>query len=278
MKHCPHHVADLNLPPGDIEVFLTWATNHDLQLLVRDPVGQSVYDDEPAVTSGGLLASQGNVNCTVSEGDAVSYIYWPLGLARPGTYETEVWFQNSCDDTNIVEFSLTIVVNDEVVAVERRIPSIGDRFVISFTIGSDGTANAGPGGFISAGIAPLDLVNEIASPIQSGTPVNASITQDNAFDVYAFSGQANQTVTIFMQTTSQTLDTSIYLVDQNGILLTSNDDADENLITGADQRPTDSLISNFTLPATGEYRIIATRFGTVFGGTVGTYRLTLQSN
>jgi hypothetical protein len=273
----PPAVAGLNLPPGDIEVYLTWATNHDLQLLVRDPVGQAVYDDTPSVTSGGLLAANGNVNCQLAaDGNPVSYIYWPLGLLRPGTYETEVWFQNQCDDTRIVEFTLTIVVADRVVAVERQVPSIGDRFVISFTVASDGSAEVGPGGFVSAGLP--DLTGETPLSIQAGQPINASITIDNPFDVYAFEGNADDTVTIFMEATSQTLDTNLYLVDSNGIQIAANDDADPTQITGTQQRSTDSLISNFTLPADGEYRIVATRFGTIYGGTIGTYRLTLQTN
>jgi hypothetical protein len=277
----PPAVANLNLPAGSIEVFLTWATNHDLQLLVRDPVGQSVYDDEPTVTSGGLLAANGNVNCqATADGNPVSYIYWPLGLARPGTYETEVWFQNTCDDTRIAEFNLTIVVNDQVVVVERQVINIGDKYVITFTIGNDGTTTAGQGGFTSNGIASLseDIANETVLPIQPGTPINASITVDNVFDVYTFEGSADQTVTIFMQQTSQTLDTNLFLIDANGIQVAANDDADPAQITGVQQRPTDSLISNFTLPADGEYRIVATRYGTRYGGTIGTYRLTLQTN
>lgn len=272
----PPAVADLNLPPGDIEVFLTWATNHDLQLLVRDPVGQAVYDDEPSVTSGGLLAASGNVNCQVSDGNPVSYIYWPLGLLRAGTYETEVWFQNTCNDTRVVEFTLTIVVNDRVIAVERQVPSIGDRFVISFTVANDGSVEVGPGGFVSGSLP--DLTGETPLPIQTGQPINASITIDNPFDVYVFEGSADETVTIFMEATSQTLDTNLFLVDANGIQIAANDDADPAQITGTQDRPTNSLISNFTLPADGEYRIIATRFGTIYGGTIGTYRLTLQTD
>ena len=68
----------LSLPQGDIEVSLYWSTAADLQLLVRDPVGESVYDDNPAVSSGGILAEDGNVNCVPAEtGAPVSHIYWP---------------------------------------------------------------------------------------------------------------------------------------------------------------------------------------------------------
>ena len=62
----PTEVLDLGLPRGDVEVALSWNTNADLQLLVRDPRGNSVFDDSPQVPSNGRLAASGNVNCTVA--------------------------------------------------------------------------------------------------------------------------------------------------------------------------------------------------------------------
>jgi hypothetical protein len=273
----PSNLANLNLPDGDIEVYLTWETNADLQLLVRDPAGQAIFDDQPRSTSGGLLAANGNVGCQVSEGTAVSYIYWPLGLLRPGIYETEVWFQNQCGDTTPPEFTLTIVVDGEVVAVERRIPAFNDRYVQTFVVEADGSARVLPGGFNSEGTAGFDFRSEPALPIQENTPVNGSITLDNAFDVYSFQGTAGDVVTINMVATQGTLDTKVFLVGPSGAELIFNDDADPALVTGVEGRTTDSLISAFTLTETGEYLIVATRFGAVNGGTTGGYRLTLQS-
>jgi uncharacterized protein YfaP (DUF2135 family) len=281
----PAEVANLTLPDGDIEVYLTWATNADLQLLVRDPVGAAVFDDVPGVNSGGVLAEDGNVNCTVSEGTPVSYIYWPNGLGRPGIYEVDVWFQNTCQDTTPVEFTLTIVVNDEVIAVERQNPTIGDRFVLSFSVNADGTADAGRGGFIStaatAGGTDFQAIDIDAAdplPIQFNQQVNGSITLDNEFDVYSFQGTAGQTITASMRATSRTLDTKLFLVGPTGVVVTLNDDAAAGSFSGVEGRTTDSLISSFTLSETGEYRLVATRFGTVFGGTVGDYRLQVVLN
>lgn len=272
----PASVANLNLPEGDVQVFLTWNTNADLQLLVRDPVGQAIYDDEPRANSGGLLAADGNVGCTVSEGDPVSYIYWPRGLLRPGTYEVEIWFQNTCDDTRPVEFTLTVAVNGEVIAVESRVHSIGDRFVMNFVVNQDGTAQAGLGGFVSTGSTVLDIASETALPIQPNVPANGSLTVEDPYNVYSFLGTAGQVVTISMETTQGTLDTSLYLISPGGVEIAANDDADPALVTGVDGRTTDSLINAFTLPETGEYRIIATRFATIYGGTEGGYQLLLQ--
>jgi uncharacterized protein YfaP (DUF2135 family) len=272
-------LASLNLPDGDIQVYLTWNTGADLQLLVRDPVGQSVYDDTPQVNSGGLLASDGNVNCVAANGSPVSYIYWPVSLLRPGIYETEVWFQNTCNDTQPVEFTLTIVVRGQVIAVERQLPTIGDRYLISFEVQADGTAVAGAGGFISAGSSILNYQAETPLPIMPNQAVNGAITLENAFDVYGFQAQAGQVVTISMQAgAGTTLDTNLFLISPSGVQIVNNDDADPALVIGNEGRTTDSLISVFTIPADGQYLILATRFGTIYGGTVGGYQLSLQFN
>ncbi|MGJ3237788.1 MAG: hypothetical protein ACFE0Q_03690 [Anaerolineae bacterium] len=273
----PDNVANLNVPDGDIQVYLTWNNATDLQLLVRDPVGQAVYDDDPQVTSGGLLAEDGNANCVISEGDPLSYIYWPTGLLRPGTYEIEVWFQNQCDETGLVDFTLTVVVAGEVALVERNTPAIGDRFVTNFTVNPDGSVNTGRAGFISSGVTFADLENETRLNISPNVPVQGAITLDNAFDVYAFDGTAGQIVTISMQASAGSiLDTNVFLLSEAGIQLANNDDAPEGAFVGTQGRTTDSLINGFVLPADGQYLVVASRFATVFGGTTGAYQLTLQ--
>jgi uncharacterized protein YfaP (DUF2135 family) len=273
------NLLNLALPEGDIQIYLTWNTNADLQLLVRDPVGQSVYDDSPQVSSGGILAADGNVNCIQEDGDPVSYIYWPTGLQRPGTYEVDVWFENTCEDNNVVQFTLTIVVGGQVVVVERQSPVIGNHFVMTFTVNADGTATTGLAGFTNSGITPDLIANEEVLPISFNVPQNGTITIDNPFDVYEFEGEAGQIVTITMQRASGTvLDTNVYLLSDIGIQLANNDDAPEGAIIGADDRSTDSVITTFTLPATGTYQIVATHFGNQFGGTTGNYQLTIQVN
>jgi pre-peptidase len=272
-------VAAFNLPTGDIQVFLSWDTGADLQLLVRDPVGQSVYDDSPRVTSGGLLAANGNVACRVSEGEPVSYVYWPPGLLRPGTYEIDVWYENTCNDTRATEFTLTVVVSGQVIISERRVPAIGDRFVTNFTVNADGSTQVGLGGLINAGITIDLLQNEERLPIVSNVPAQGSITLDNAFDVYVFEGRAGQVVTISLEALAGgTLDANLFLLSAAGVTLRNNDDADPTQVSGVDGRTLDSLISGFILPADGQYLIVASRFGTLFGGTIGAYQLTIQTN
>ncbi|HRF96899.1 MAG TPA: PPC domain-containing protein, partial [Aggregatilineales bacterium] len=115
-EEAPERAVNLNLPTGDIEVTLTWDTNADLQLLVRDPFGDSVYDDATSVRSGGLLTATGNKNCiTAITPPPVYHIYWPSGTKDIGSYELEIWYQSECNDTRPVTFNLYVVVGGELI-------------------------------------------------------------------------------------------------------------------------------------------------------------------
>lgn len=269
----PAEVLNLNLPDGDIKVSLVWNTNADLQLLVRDPVGDSVYDDNLFVNSGGVLGANGNVNCVpATTGSPVSYIYWPRGFLRPGSYEVEVWFQNDCTDSRPVDFTLTVIVGNELVITQRQRPLPGQRFVQSFNVGSDGTSTAGPGGYVGAS----ETINyraelDSAQPITSTQPLTGVISTENPFDLYVFEGAAGDVVTISMPAATATLDTKLFLIAPSGIEAAENDDAVPGDVTNA-------LISDVTLTETGQYVIIATRYGTIYGGTVGAYSITLRQN
>ncbi len=264
--------AFANLPAGSLEIRLIWFgnTTADMQLLVREPSGNAVYDDVPQLPSGGQLAAAGNVGCRVSEGTPFSYIYWPAAPApRPGSYEVEVWFQSDCGNTvDPVNFQLFVTLNGQEIFTDSGIPQLGERYLTSFTIAPDGAAQTGPGGIIR-GVDDLDYTTELenAVEIEAGAPVNGSITPDNKFDLYTFTASATDVVTIGINNTSGTLDTSLYLIGPSGNLVAQNDDA----VAGEN---TNSLIANLTLPEDGRYIIIATHFGGLYGGTTGTYQLT----
>ncbi len=274
-------LSDLNLPQGDVEVSLFWSSGADLQLLVRDPSGESVFDDIPVVSSGGVLQLAGNVNCvpaaTVSP---VSYIYWAPGSLRPGAYEVEVWYQNACAELPPpTDFTLRIEVMGQVVADAREFPQPGQRFVTNFTVQPNGSASAGEAGFIDAGSSTLSYQDQVldAPEILSGEPVTGVIGADNAFDLYQFFGVAGETVEIRMEAATQTLDTNLYLLSPSGREIAANDDANPVLL-GASGRTTDSLISGFVLTENGPYAIIATRYANQYGGTIGFYTLTLDKS
>ena len=269
----------LNLPQGDIEVTLFWSTAADLQLLVRDPLGESVYDDNPGVSSGGILAEDGNVNCVAADTDSpVSHIYWPPGRLRPGTYEVEVWYQNPCaQQPPPVDFALVIEVGGIPLVNQIQFPLPGQRYLTNFTVQPSGAATAGEAGFIDAGSRTLAYQAEAFDPppIEFGLPVSGVISGDDAFDVYGFNGVAGESITISMS--SPTLDANLYLISPGDRELAANDDGDANLL-GATARSTDALISEFVITENGPHAIVATRYGNQFGGTIGVYTLTLSRN
>ncbi|MCY4526309.1 MAG: PPC domain-containing protein, partial [Anaerolineaceae bacterium] len=144
----PTDVFSLGLPRGDLEIALSWNNNVDLQLLVRDPAGNSVYDDIPQVPSGGRLAAAGNVNCSGTQDNPVSWVYWPEGTLTAGLYEVEVWHQNACNDLTPVTFALNVFARGAPVFSDLVRPVANQVYVTSFIIGVDGMAQAGDGGFV----------------------------------------------------------------------------------------------------------------------------------
>ncbi|PJF39868.1 MAG: hypothetical protein CUN54_07440 [Phototrophicales bacterium] len=266
----------LNLPDGAIEISLLWDTNADLQLLVRDPSGEVVFDDNPASLSGAQLAANGNANCVPSATRPVSYIFWPQGRLPAGAFEVEVWYQDTCQDTRPVTFTLNVLVNENPVIATSVQPFPGQRYVTNFMIDVTGQVRAGEGGFIgtndvlTSSIVEYQTQIPLARPITSGETVASSITQDKKFDLYSFEGQAGSTVNISMQTTAGNLDPTLFLIAPSGLEIAQNDD----VIIGEDAN---ALIGNLTLPENGQYIIIATHFGGRFGATTGTYNLTFAS-
>lgn len=259
------------LPQGAIEVELQWTTNADLQLLVRDPFGDTVYDDIPIIQSGGVLESAGNVGCTDTTTSPVSYIYWPTGRLQPGVYEIEVWYQNTCDDTSPVNFGLSVNVSQQTVINTTQPASPNSRYMITFTVEQDGTVIAGPGGFFNmANPDTLNYQTQLAgaTPITYGQTVSGSITGQQRFVVYSFEGQQGDVVTIGMDASSGTLDPALYLISPEQILVNYNDDVTPG------ENP-NSVIEEATLSSTGTYYIIATHYGLNVGGTQGTFNLTL---
>ncbi|MBL8153866.1 MAG: PPC domain-containing protein [Anaerolineae bacterium] len=263
------------LPRGSVEVSLQWSTGVDLQLLVRDPVGDAVFDDSPQIPSGGTLAANGNVNCTPAVGEPVSYIYWPEGrLPTAGPYEIEVQHQNLCNDNSPTTFTLNVIANGQLVLSRTQTIRFGERYVTSYNIGVDGTVAAGEGGIFGTVQRPdattIDFAAQIenAQVLTSDQTATGSIRLNRKFDLYTFTGQAGQTVNISMERLTGTLDPVLFLIDPNGVQIAQNDDAARDT--------TNSLISGFTLSEDGQYIIIATHFGGTFGVTAGDYRLTLR--
>jgi len=259
------------LPQGAIEIELQWTTNAALQLLVRDPSGETVYNDIPITASGGVLAVAGNIGCRDLTTAPISYVYWPPNRLLPGIYEIEVWYQNTCGDNTPVNFGLSAKVQGQTVINTTQNANPDNHYMITFNVQSDGTVIAGSGGFFdmkTANTLNYQSALSTATPITYGGRVSGSITQLQPFVVYSFEGQQGDTVTIGMNATGGTLDPTLYLVSPEGIQVAFNDDV-------APGENSNSVINKVTLASSGTFYIIATHYGLNFGGTQGTFQLTL---
>jgi hypothetical protein len=265
----PIQVEDINLPNGDIEVMLRWNTNADLQLLVRDPFGEAIYDNNLIARSGGTLHQTGNMDCVRAEGTPTYYTYWPQGNLNIGSYEIEVWYQSECNDATPVMFDLFVTVAGNLVMRESVPISFNQRYVVSFNIDQSGTLTTYQGGIIgNSQTIPYMAQMDNAIELSSGDIVSGSITHDNKFDLYTFEAEAGDVVSVSMTASSTTLDPLLYLIDPNNTEIASNDD----IVAGTNRN---SLIPNLTVSQTGTYTIIATHYGGNYGGTVGPYTLNL---
>lgn len=103
--------------------------------------------------------------------------------------------------------------------------------------------------------------------IQIGQAVTGTITDETPMLYYIFNADANQSVTILMDTPASELDPLVVLIDPEGREIARNDDGQESL---------DSEIDNVILPFTGQYMIIASRYRQEFGLSItGDFRLSL---
>ncbi len=258
-----------SLAPGSLQILLVWDTPADLQLLVRDPSGDAVFDDVPQIASGGRLGASGNVQCRTSETAPFSYIYWPPEIQpRAGSYEVEVWYQDPCGTVQPTTFNLYILYEGEQVyaATEQLLPD--ERFLTSFTINADGTATPSAGGVLR-GVQDIPYLPELANavPLAPGETVTGSITPENKYDLYSIEGTAGDVINIAMNATQGSLDPLLFVIGPSGEFIAENDDA----VAGEN---TNALIANLALPVDGTYIIIATHFGGPYGGTTGAYQLT----
>lgn len=103
-----------------------------------------------------------------------------------------------------------------------------------------------------------------------GEVVMGTINDETPEVRFTFDGVAGDIVTIQMVATSGNLDTSLFVLDENGDNIARNDDADFTT--------TDSLIEQFELPNDGTYTILATRFLGVDGTSSGEFELTIIIN
>jgi hypothetical protein len=262
------------LPAGAIEIGLLWDNRADLRLLIRDPEKRSLFSDVRTLPNGAALVQQSNLNCQNTTTAPITYAYWPRSVRlTPGTYEIQVWLNQACNEIALPNYTLQAVVNgNQIIDVDEQPDPTGLLYVATFTVNSDGTATAGEPRGIFTRSALTDIgdysAQLAAAPVLVyGRAVAGTIDTTTPFSVYTFQGRAGDRVRIQMRATRGNLDTALWLLDGTGVQLLFNDDLEPG-------RNTNSQI-NADLPADGGYVIIATRFGALYGGTSGTYELSI---
>lgn len=192
------------------------------------------------------------------------------------------WFEGEAGDEVSVTpdqfagfWPLFVLTNADFVEQARAEPGTGLRFTlvaggVYFLFASlpDTTDAGGEYGFTfeqtSAGGEDIEYPEMVYGQSEHG-----GIDSNAPGMTYRFSGRAGDTVTITMRRAGGDLNSYLYLLDADSqLLFEDNDSGGEN---------GDAQIV-FTLPADGEYLILATRAGQTQGTTTGSFVLELQSD
>jgi hypothetical protein len=105
-------------------------------------------------------------------------------------------------------------------------------------------------------------------PLSIGETITGVIDADNPLQLYSFDGAAGTQIEISMNGTTNNLDPFVILLDASGVELARNDDRSTEDF--------DAAITGYTLPQTGSYFIVATRYFQQFGRSTGDFILSLN--
>jgi hypothetical protein len=111
-------------------------------------------------------------------------------------------------------------------------------------------------------------------PIAYGDEVTGEISDDNDPELWLFSGSEGDIVTITMLADDDAFDTRLYLYHAEDAIVSMNAIAENDDMEDSEDFTYNSQIVEFELPEDGDYIIEATRFG----GSEGTYTLTLETD
>ncbi len=176
-----------------IEVALTWNSTADLDLEVRDPFGNSIYWENPAVENA-IFDRNVNANCENTTADnPTERVRWSPGGSATGSYEAIVYYIQGCDNNAPANLTLNVTVNG--VALEPVAGTLlpGQEFLSSFVVAANGGATPGLSGVNpdSALASTEDLLSG-QIPIVSDASVEGVIDAQNWLQTYSFTGAAGQ--------------------------------------------------------------------------------------
>lgn len=263
--------GQIALQSGLLTVTLNWEGNADLNLFLRDPSGRIVSWSNPSIAQSGNLQIDSNTNCETPTAQPVEHIYWTGDSLPPGDYTVWVWHQNVCGSMEAVPFSLLITVNgEETLHFESDQETMllpDQRFEAAVRVFESGSSVLNPGRTSQ----PTDQQRASQGGdilILYGQSLTGTLNNDVYARFYQFRGEAEDEITIIVETLTGNLDPIIVLRNDQGTTLATNDDFDDS----------QNARLTYSLPDNGRYIIGVTRYGVRDGRTTGDYRITLERN
>jgi hypothetical protein len=123
------------LQSGDIQATLRWESADDLDLIVVDPNGDTVYFDNTPVVSGGELDVDANAACDVTTNTPVENIFWPRSAAPQGEYRIAVNLYSRCTETQgAIPFTLTLQVQGQTQVLTGTVDEQNDLATFSAVV------------------------------------------------------------------------------------------------------------------------------------------------
>ena len=148
----------------------------------------------------------------------------------------------------------------------ERLPATGRYFIIATRFGQEHGTTTGDFSLLVEHIGSGPAAD---STLAYGDQVLGRITAQAPLAFYFLRAQRGDVITISMQRTSGNLDPYLDLATPDGIVLLSDDDG------MAAEGTLDAAITNYTIPRSDIYLIVATRFGHEAGTTEGTFVLSV---
>ncbi|MCB9456476.1 MAG: pre-peptidase C-terminal domain-containing protein [Anaerolineaceae bacterium] len=225
------------------------------------PVNGQIDDSTPAIQYR-FMAQAGEtigIRMTRTSGDLDSYVILLDGRTGEALAENDDNTLGTTRDSFLRDF--VIPQSGEYVVVATRYQQEIGVTSGEFTLLLEGTGRI-------QGTPPRDLAGGI--PIAYGQEATGEINGDNPVVRYNFRAEAGDVVNIHMAGTSGDLDPFLALLGPDGQEISSNDDAAPNI--------RDAHILDLTLPASGPYTILATRYQREQGLSEGGFILSVDAS
>ena len=99
------------IPSGEVQVTLYWNTPHDLDLIVTNPLGESIslHQTQEAANCGGIFGAESHGLCESTERPGIERVFWPADSAMPGDYSVSVILEDACGGVDEGEFEIEII-------------------------------------------------------------------------------------------------------------------------------------------------------------------------